>query len=271
MVDRILAPMDGSTDSEKALPIAAQLARVQGAELILVYIIDQPSLGVLRSAGDDVVTTEAAGHLSSIEEGLRAQGIRVRSIVDLGPIAATLLEREKSEAPDLVVMASHGRTGVARFALGSVADRMVREGTAPVLVVRRSTLPTAKLETALVMLDGSGLGEQALAVAETLADKPLQAFTLFRAVAALEDRGAAQTYLDGAAARLAQKGVKVTTVVDVGDPRIVAERAAKGFDLVILATHGRGGFDRWRHGSVADYVVRYLEQPVLLVRASDGG
>jgi nucleotide-binding universal stress UspA family protein len=269
MLQRLLAPTDGSPESETALPLAVQIAHAQDAELVLVCVIDHPGITVRPSGDAAAVEREVVARLSETEARLRAAGLRVRSVVEQGSTAAMLLDREKLEAPDLVVLATHGRTGLARFALGSVADRLVREGTAPVLVVRRSTPPSTNLVSAMLMLDGSGLGEQALAVAADLAGKPIQQFTLFRTVADPQDRGAAQTYLEGAAGRLTSSGAKVTTVIDVGDPRVVTERAAKGHDLVILATHGRGGFDRWRHGSVADYVVRYLEQAVLLVRAKD--
>jgi len=269
MFQRILAPSDGSPESEKALPIATQIARAHEAELVLLCVIDHPGFTVRPASSDEVVEQEAADHMTEVEARLRSEGIRVRLSMERGPTAATLLDREKAEAPDLVVIASHGRTGLARFALGSTADRLVREGTAPVLVVHRSKEPARELVNGFIMLDGSGLGEGALAVAEQLVGRPLQSLTLFRTVADPEDRSAAQTYLDGAAARVATSGVKVNTAIDIGDPRVVAERAAKGYDVVILATHGRGGFDRWRHGSIADYVVRYLEQPVLLVRSKE--
>jgi len=264
----IMTFTDGSPESEKALPLAEQIASAQGAELVVVQVVDQPLVPIGRT-GTPLAEDEARAYLTALEERLRREGVRVRTRLEHGPIAAALLDCEREEQPDLLVIATHGRTGLARFTMGSVADRMVREGTAPVLVVRRSTTPSTKLESAVVMLDGSGLGEAALAVAESLAGRPLKSVTLFRAVAELEDRAAAQTYLDGASARLAPSGVAVETIVDLGDPRFVAERAGKGRDIVILATHGRGGFDRWRHGSVADYVVRFLDQPVLLVRVNE--
>lgn len=262
-----MVPTDGSPESERALPLAKQLALAHEAELVLVFIIDQPPVAIGRFP-DPGIEEAAAAHLAALEASLTAEGVRARSTLERGPSAATLLDRERAESPDLSVIATHGRTGLARFALGSVADRMVREGTAPVLVVRRSTSVAHKLETALLMLDGSGFGETALALTEALAAKPLRSATLFRVVSDPKDRSAAETYLDGAAARLSKLGVQTKTTVEVGDPRYVAERAARGHDVVILATHGRGGFDRWRHGSVADYVVRYVDQPVLLVRVS---
>jgi nucleotide-binding universal stress UspA family protein len=269
MLQRILAPTDGSPESEKALPLAEQIAFAQGAEVILAFIIDQPALSVGRASGAVTAEEEAAAHLATIEGRLKTAGVRARSVVERGPTAATLLDREKAEQPDLLVIATHGRTGLARFALGSVADRMVREGTTPVLLVRRSTEPSNRLQSAMVLLDGSSFGQGALAMAGQLAGKPLRSIKLFRAVADPAARGSAETYLQGAARKLDAMGLEVTTLVDTGDTRHVIERAAKGHDIVILSTHGRGGFDRLRHGSVADYLVRYLDQPVLLVRAKD--
>lgn len=269
MLRRILAPTDGSLESEKALPLAEQVALAQGAEVILTFIIDQPAISVGRPSGGASAEQDAAEHLAAIESRLKEAGVRTRSVVDRGPTAATLLDREKAEQPDLLVIATHGRTGLARFALGSVTDRMVREGTAPVLIVRRSTEPSNRLRSALVLLDGSSFGEGGLAMAGELAGKPLRFIKLFRAVADPADRGSAEAYLQVAAGQLAASGVEVTTAVDIGDTRHVIERAAKGHDLVVLSTHGRSGFDRLRHGSVADYLVRYLDQPVLLVRADE--
>src|SRR5581483_11365487 len=238
MIQKVLAPSDGSEESEKALPLAEQIARANDAELVLVCVIDNPGFPARPGATDEAIEKEAAAHMAETEARIRAGGTRVRAILERGPAAAMLLDREAAEAPDLVVMATHGRSGLARFALGSVTDRMVREGSAPVLIVRRSTPASTRLENALVMLDGSGFGEGALALARSLAGAPLRAVTLFRAVADPRDRSAAQTYLDGAAGSLKGSGVETRTAIDVGDPRFVTERAAKGHDLVILATHG---------------------------------
>jgi len=278
MLQRILAPTDGSPESEKALPMAEEIARAQGAELLLLYIIELSPLllaGPAESAAAANVYEElvaqaqssATQHLAELETRAREAGIRARSVIAHGPAAATLLAYESSEQPDLLVMATHGRTGLARFALGSVADRLVREGTVPVLVTRRTIEATRKCDSALVMLDGSGVAEEILPMVESLAGKPLQELALFRVVADPHDRAPAMTYLEGVAARLERTGVRTTVSVDTGEPSHVAERAARHVDLVILCTHGRGGFDRLRHGSVAEYVMRSVAKPCLLVRA----
>jgi nucleotide-binding universal stress UspA family protein len=273
---RILVPTDGSPESEKALPVATTVASAQDAEVVLVSVIDEipivaPGYGATSAAIYEEILRNnedaARAHLEHVAARLTAAGVRVRTAVRRGPTAAALLDWETEEAPDLLVMATHGRTGIARFALGSVADRMVRDGSVPVLLVRSATPTTTRLETALVMLDGSGVAEQVLPMVEQLAGKPLQSVTLYRVVANLDDEDAAMHYLEGVRARLATTALGVKTVVEVGDPRRTARKAASRTDLVILYTHGRGGVDRLRHGSVAEFVVRDVEQPTLLVRA----
>lgn len=272
----ILVPTDGSPESEKALPLAEEIARAQRAEILLVTVIDEPPIvapgyGATSAEVYEAILREneaaANAHLAGIAERLAAAGLRVRTAVGRGPPAAALLDWEALENPDLLIMATHGRTGLARFALGSVAERMVREGTAPVLLVRRSSPAPTRARTALVMLDGSGIAEQSLPIVEQLAGRPLEAVILFRAVSDPEDRRAAMHYLDGVRAAIEPTGLGVTCIVEVGDPPRAAMRAAADADLVILCTHGRSGIDRLRHGSVADAVLREIDRPTLLVRA----
>lgn len=276
---RILVPTDGSPESERAVPIAQQIAAAQGAEILLVRVI-QPVIwelqGVEAPADPEVYETllrsieeQARAELEELRSRLESRSMNTRALALRGFAASALLDCEQEERPDLLVMATHGRTGLARFALGSVADRLVREGTVPVLLVRRSTPTTAVLKRAVVMLDGSERAERALPLVEELAGKPLEAITLFQAVPRPEDRKAAEEYLAHVADRLSCPGAAIKTLVEVGDPRRAGERIARDHDLVVLATHGRGGFDRLRHGSVAEAIVREVDTPTLLVRAME--
>lgn len=273
MFERILVPTDGSPESERAIPVAQQIAAAHGAEVLLAQVVQHPQLSdedfqsaELYQQLLDTLTSTAQANLAILAARFKSSGVRVAQSLLFGSPAFVLMGIEETQHPDLVVMSTHGRTGLARFALGSVADRLVREGTTPVLVVRQPALP-ANLATALLMLDGSGVAEQALPMIEALADHPIRAVKLFRAVTDPWDVGAAGSYLMGVADRLAQTGLKTETLVDLGEPTLCIERAAREADLVVLCTHGRGGFDRFRHGSVAEGVVRQVEKPVLLVRA----
>jgi nucleotide-binding universal stress UspA family protein len=196
--------------------------------------------------------------------------VRERIVLLTGPVETALLEYENAERPDLVVLATHGRTGLARMAFGSVADRLVRDGVSPVLVVRRSSPATTVLRRALLMLDGSALAENAIPIVQELAGRPLLSLVLYRAVRNPQNRDTAHAYLEGMAERFASSDVEIEIIVDVGEkqPPMVA-KAAADVDLIVLSTHGRGGFDRLRHGSVAAYVTHAVDKPVLLVRGRE--
>lgn len=274
MIQRIMVPTDGSSESEQAMPIAERVALAQRAEVLLVQVVPYPIVfdhyssinpdvyqEILEAAEDD-----AEANLGRLKARFEDHGVRATPMHLHGSPAACLLDTEREQRADLVVMGTHGRTGLARFALGSVVDRMVREGTKPVLIARSTSLEPS-LRSALLMLDGSGVAEEAVPMVEMLAGRPIEKVKLFRAVDDPADRGAAATYLDGVSARLTAAGLETEVLVELGDPTMLARRVAQDMDLVVLCTHGRGGFDRFRHGSVADRVVRVVEKPVLLVRA----
>ncbi len=274
---RILVPTDGSPESDKALHLAQQIAKAQGAEILLVRVGERPVWPELAEDGglppdvyDQIlkqIEQDAQADLARLSSQVQAEGISVSGLLLWGSPTGALLDCVDGEHPDLVAMTTHGRSGLERFALGSVTDRMVREGSAPVLVVRRSSHAESKLEHALVTLDGSGISEGALPMVHNLAGKPVKQVTLLRAVASASDRGPAATYLDGVAARLAADGLQTQTRVEVGWPQAIIQSVANDVDLVILCTHGRGGLERLRHGSVAEHIVREIDQPALIVRA----
>jgi nucleotide-binding universal stress UspA family protein len=274
LLERILVPTDGSPESGRALSIAEHIAVAHGTEVVLVQVVQFPVLtgGYDWSSPElyeqltDAQTQDAQANLDRLAARFRSVGLRVTPLLLRGSPAISLLEVEKEQNPGLVVMSTHGRTGLARFALGSVADRVVREGTVPVLLVRAAP-SSGLLKTALVMLDGSAVADAVLPAIEMLAGQTIEEAKLFRAVVASADRGPARTYLEGVATRLARSGLKTEVLVDVGDPTMLIERAAREADLVVLSTHGRSGFDRLRHGSVAERVVRQIDKPVLLVRS----
>ena len=278
MIQRILVPTDGSELSERALAPAEIMARAHGAEVILLRVVE-PFAWIGQGAAEgyvdpetyqkvwDAIEGEARASLEALVASLEKRGIQCRWSLLNGTPGAGLLDMEEQTKPDLVVIASHGRTGLARFALGSVADRLVREGTAPVMVVHSFTSPVTRLETALAPLDGSPTAEAALPMVEQLAGKPLRFVHLLRAVPRAEDSSEAREYLDTIRDRLTRTGLQVATQVRTAEPAAAIEQAAEDADVVILATHGRGGLDRLRHGSVAEQATRQLSVPALLVRA----
>jgi nucleotide-binding universal stress UspA family protein len=277
-VKKILLPTDGSPDSEKALTIAWRVAQAQDAELVLARVVE-PVIDSLTAAGGEVdaeafkrysKATPADAEADLARLGARvASTVRERIVVLTGPVEQALLDCEEAERPDLVVIATHARRGLARLAFGSVADRLVRDGLSPVLLIRRSSPATTVLRRALIMLDGSALAEQALQVARELAGRPLASIVLYRAVSNPNSGEAIDAYLASVVRKFEGIDVDLERRVGLGLPvRTAIEDAAKDVDLVILSTHGRGGFDRIRHGSVAEFVMATIDKPLLLVRTT---
>jgi len=269
-----MVPLDGSDRAEQALPYATQLAKAMAATLHLVRVNDfVVSVGwtfappYISPDTYEAEATRVAAYLTALRQRLEGEGLQVRSEVLTGMAALSLLDYERAAHVDLVVMCSHGRSGVARFALGSVADRLLRHGSAPVLLVRAFSAPL-DLTRVVVPLDGSARAEAALDALAALARTVVREVTLLRVIGDEEEETEAQAYLTTAALRVQQDQLTCRQRVGRGDPAATIIEAAGKDALVIMATHGRSGLTRWALGSVADRVSREGAAGVLLVRAS---
>lgn len=307
MFTRLIVPLDGSKLAERALPFAGELANLGGLPVSLVRVFDVSPLeaegpdafGVTPAEIEQMTASErtrAEDYLETTAGKLAAGGLDVTHSALPGDPAETLVGLARPG--DLIVMASHGRGGPARWFLGSVAEAVVRRSPVPVLLVRASTEPPASpyehqdrtYSRILLALDGSSLAEQALATAEALARLTGAPLHLVRVVdlapyervntyglgllgpstdaLVAEEQMAAQKYLHGVQRRLAERGIPATTEVRIGRvPRdILAAETPE--DLLVIASHGRTGATRWLLGSIAEEVMRRSPGPVVLVRAS---
>jgi len=308
MFKRILVPLDGSTRAERALVPAADLARAAQGELVLLRVIDVPNdVGVplmppvsVPPLIDDAHAT-AAGYLGAIADRTELAGIPIKTYIQVGPAAGELLDLADAIAADAIIISSHGRTGFTRWMLGSVAQRVARHATVPVLVLRDgAALPHvpdragAWTLRVVVTLDGSPFAEEALphAVAlATLLNAPAPARLHLLLIDAPEGSplapadknrlaGGAAAYLERTAAALAHEhaGLAVTrSVVVDSDPaagiiRVPEQGAASsapdgyiGSDVIVMASHGRSGLARWALGSVTERVLHGTKLPLLVV------
>ena len=150
---KIIVPLDGSPLAESALPQARELAGLTGSEIRLVRVVDFTNLenaGAVGLAleyvpsGDvlDVEQAEAERYLEAIATELRADGLPVETEVYRGRVSRVLAQ--VATADDLIVMASHGRGGLTRWFLGSVAEDLLRQAKAPVMLVRASQAPAGE-------------------------------------------------------------------------------------------------------------------------------
>jgi len=295
----ILLPLDGSAFGEHALPAALELAQRLSARLHLVQVHEPPA-PLAAEPGNGLETELNTSLRLQEEEYLRTManrcmeraGVVTRTELLDGPVATTLASYIQDVGIDLVVMTTHGRSGMSRAWVGSVADAVVRRSAVPVLLLRPHDDQAPRpldCRHVLVPLDGSPLAEGILPPAELLHRVCLARFTLLRVVGPLQvepagtgpavltqspaavERAviAAREYLEGVAAAWRSEGAEVEIAVQVHSIPAVAildYAATHGIDVVAMATHGRGGWSRVALGSVADKVMRGTLMPVLLFR-----
>lgn len=140
---RILVPLDGSPVAEQVLPTATSVARALKAKLILFRVPAVLTSMSLAGEGymplDNIIETarlDAQQYLDHVASTIREQGIPASTATQVGGVANAIVEYAEENHIDLIAMCTHGRTGLARWALGSVADRVLRAGRIPLLLVR---------------------------------------------------------------------------------------------------------------------------------------
>jgi nucleotide-binding universal stress UspA family protein len=223
-----------------------------------------------------------------------ALGVETSFEVRLGAPAEIVVEAAEQKHAALIAMATHGYSGIKRWALGSVTHRVVHAANVPVYVARGSEQPPIgerALKRILVSLDGSALARQALPLAAELAASTHAELILLTVHApplgeGLEEissyprsgellaalRARMLDELGSLADDLHRQQVLVTPVAVEGFPAeaIIDEAARRQVDLIVMATHGYSGIKRWALGSVADKVLHATPTPLLLVHARPG-
>jgi len=315
-IRQILVPLDFSGFARQALACAVPLARTNGAKISLVHVVHPPmAVGAIPMGGaylpmrtDNIMSATnalqaAKTQLEKLAVQLLPADLRDRKMVRLGNAAYEVAAAAKALKADLIVLSTHGRSGLKRVLLGSTAERIVRHAHCPVLAVRRQPggpalrllaqekpvyperLPWRRI---LVPLDFSLASLRALQTAGRLASQCGAQLILLHAVEPSPyptgmDGGIltmpdaevvrkARAQLPRVARRLVPKAVRVTTLVSQGRAAsvIVDAAAAKRIDLIMLATHGHTGLERLLMGSTTEEVVRHAKCPVWVVRKPQG-
>ena len=305
MYRTIVVPLDGSPLAEHALSTAAMLAERASArlELVRVHQLILHDLGD-QLALDQAMREEALDYLARTARGIQDEsGLRPATTVLEGPPAQTIGEHVRGMKDPLIVMSTHGRTGFSRAWMGSVADAVIRNGAAPVVLLRPEEAPDGLLEPGgpfkrmLVPLDGSGYSEQvvphAMAVAEitgaevrllevvkpvfTPAFMPAMEYAVAYAPPEEYATDATNTLVERASDYIANLALKLRRQhplldiqsevrTDSTPARVILDVVqAQGCDVVALATHGRG-MSRFVVGSVADKVLRAGPRAMVVVR-----
>jgi len=279
MFETILVPTDGSDCADLALDHVVDIARHYDATVHLLHVLDVRDLE--KAPDVEPLEEDAATLVDETESGIDADVETVTSVRTGYPDQEIRDYADQIEA-GMIAMGSHGRTGVRRFVLGSIAEKVLRLSDVPVLTVTESEVGTLPYENVLVPTDGSRGADAAVDPAASLAtayDATVHGLSVVdtRALGAdvrsdvlvdsLEDN--ARTALDDLEADLADRDVgEVRKEVMFGMPyqsiqNYVEENAV---DLVVMGTHGRTGLDRYLLGSVTEKLVRTSPVPVLSVR-----
>jgi nucleotide-binding universal stress UspA family protein len=298
MYSKVLVPLDGSPFAERVLAHVDHLLPRRDGELILLRVLETPQYVFAPEAiptpeplNLEGLHQEAQEYLDQMKGELRSRGIVTHTQIGDGDVASTICGVADAQDVDLIAMTTHGRSGVSRWAFGSIADRVLRSANQPIFLVRGSTeTPAAdKFCRILVPLDGSELAERALPAARRLAQKQDVEIMLIRAFGPLSDREyaalyaswssvedayahrqtAAERYLEGVQEDLKAAGLACTYLVEEGHPAEVILNVAgtEDCDVIVMSTHGRSGLARWVYGSVADKVLHHATCPLLLIRA----
>jgi nucleotide-binding universal stress UspA family protein len=299
MYSKMLIPLDGSKTAEKVLPYARYLAGKLKIPIELLAVIDIAEMATHVSA-------EKVRHLNTmIENGVRASTTYLRGVATTFPEENVTCTVEKDRAEEAIIskagadagaltaMATHGRSGLNRFLLGSVAEKVLRGSANPLLLIRATDEAKgegeAKLTSIVVPLDGSELAESVLPMVATMAKKLDLEVVLFRAfhipyntyggddgymvnydelIASVRDE--ANEYLEKKVAEVKKLGVaKVSALTKEGfaGDEIIAIGRKTPDNLIAMCSHGRSGVRRFVLGSVTETVVRHSGDPVLVLRA----
>jgi nucleotide-binding universal stress UspA family protein len=300
MFSKLLIPLDGSKTAEKALPYARYLAQDKNLVIELLAVVDVANMATHMTAEralhldtmvDDAVRVSEK-YLQAIAGTLPAA--KIKSVVESGRPEEVIIEKAAAEQNTLITMATHGRSGMNRWLLGSVAEKVLRGTSNPVLLLRARentrTEDGPTLKSLIVPLDGSDLAERVLPTAVELAKQRNLEIVLIRAynipttayagvegyALPMDDllkgmREEACEYLENKATDVKKLGigrVSFTAKEGLAADEIISFAKTLPGGLIAMSTHGRSGVRRWVLGSITETVVRHSENPVLVIRAS---
>lgn len=283
----ILVPLDGSETSEKVQRWVTPMAADLNAQLILLSIVHSPE----HSGPEATKKAELSAHhyLDSQAEQARTQGVTVSNVVKTGIPAKTILETATELKADMIAMATHRESVVARGILGSVTDLVLRSAEIPVLALNpdATQVSAGSPSTIIVPLDGSNLAETAVPAALDIAEATGARLLFIRAIhlpafavsgpgaeyygvdyGISTERDKATEYLARFAAQAEAKGLKAEVHAALGNAaaRILEDTRNIPDAMIVICSHGRTGFKRMLMGSVADKIVRASHHPVLVLK-----
>lgn len=303
MYKKILVPLDGSETSECVLPYVQAVAAGDNNLLFSFLYVIEVNIPLASQKYKKKITAEARSgaesYLNRLMNKLKYKDM-VKSLVLEGKIANSVIEYAEKQKMDLIIMATHGISGINRWSHGSVADKVLHSVKTPIWLIRanvpaRSFPGVGKKIRILVPLDGSKLAEGALKHVNTLTTifgKDTVDTRLIRVIEPFSppfiyppempmnmgeymehERQRASDicikYLGKVQSKLEIDGVQSAMIAQEGIPAdVIIDYASKNdMDLIVMSTHGRTGLSRWALGSIAEKVLQRSTCPVFMVQS----
>jgi nucleotide-binding universal stress UspA family protein len=299
MFDPVLVPLDGSLLAECALPHAIAIARAFDATTILLRVLDKNQAGEKSQLFDlvnwQINKTGARLYLEKTGTRLKDSGLRIQPIVLEGLVAESITEYAQSHGIKLIILSSHGRSGLSQWGISSVTQKIIFSAPTSVLIIRAhqpvsSELIEQQYKSIMVPLDGSRRAENVLPMITLLAHsyhsrihivhvvkKPEMArqLPLTREDVELSEqivsrnREEAIRYLDQVRLHSPLEGIEIQTHLLTSDNAAATlhELAVKeSIDMVVLSAHGYSGYNQWPYGSMVNNFVLYSKVPLLIVQ-----
>ena len=300
MFDIILVPLDGSQLAECVLPHIMAIAHAFDSEITLLRMLERNQASASAQLFDllnwQINKTKAEGYLEKIKAQFQESGLRVRTTVLEGLVAEGITEYAQNQGAKLIVLSSHGHSGLTQWGISSIAQKIILSAPTSVLIVRAHQFPSGELKESLLYqhillpLDGSQRAENVLPIITQLAHIQKSEIRLAQVVQIPEmarqfppapedidlsnrvvsrNREEAEHYLEQVKSRSYLDGIAVQTHLVTSDNAAAALHQLEEqehIDMVTLSAHGYSGNLQWPYGSMVNNFIMYGKVPLLIVQ-----
>jgi nucleotide-binding universal stress UspA family protein len=306
MIDQILVPLDGSSLAECVLPHVVAVGRAMEAQVTLLRAVERepsPQSSAVDPLGWHMRKSEADSYLREVAARLRDTGLETKSVLAEGRAPERILGYAREEDVGLIIVSSHGESGLSQWNINSVVQKVILQAYAPIMIVRAyewtvsaatspqpstEELTETRYERVLLPLDGSQRAECTLPWASSLADFHGCKLLLAHAVKRPEvprraplteeeselaerltalNREQGEAYLQDLKARLGSAAAESRLLVSDDPARALHDVVDEDdVDLVVMAAHGYSGETRWPYGSIALNFIAYGSKPLLMIQ-----
>jgi len=294
MFDTILVPLDGSLLAECVLQQVVSIGQAFNAKIMLLHVLDTNQAGASAQLLDplnwQINKTEAKLYLKRIGDQLEKSGLQTKAVVLEGPVVESITEFAQSQKMKLVILSSHGHSGLRNWEISSVTHKIILSAPTSMLLVRAPQLKEQRYERILVPLDGSWRAENVLPIVTVLAHFHKSQIQIVHIVKTPEmarhmppvqedidlsdrivarNREEALQYLDQVQLRSTMAGINVKThLIISNDPTAALHELVdrEQINMLALSAHGFSGNNKWPYGSMVNNFILYGKVPLLIVQ-----